>query len=161
MIQKNGNDDQRGSVSLWHAIILLFILFVFIEQVSQADESSGMGAGMGKSAQPAGAGARLSVYDGDTFTIDGERIRIAAIDTPERASPHCDAERRLARLARARLVQLLGDGSGVTLEREALPDRYGRTLARVMVNGRDVAPVLINEGLAATWEGRRHNWCCT
>lgn len=109
--------------------------------------------------RPAGAVA-LRVADGDTFTLAGEKVRVSNIDTPELFSPHCDAERRLARLARARLAQLLGDGSGVTLEREAKPDRYGRTLARVSVSGLDVGETLISDGLAAQWEGRRHNWCC-
>jgi micrococcal nuclease len=117
--------------------------------------SSSIAAGAGASGAPG-----LRVFDGDTFTLGGERIRIADIDTPELRTPVCDAEKRLARLARLRLAQLLGDGSAVTLERRPLPDRYGRTLARVTVNGRDVSAVLIREGLAAPWEGKRHSWCC-
>jgi endonuclease YncB( thermonuclease family) len=39
-------------------------------------------------------------------------------------------------------------------------DRYGRTLASVTVNGRDVGEILIGEGLARPYQGgRRGSWC--
>jgi endonuclease YncB( thermonuclease family) len=38
-------------------------------------------------------------------------------------------------------------------------DRYGRLLAHLIVNGEDVACVLIREGYAVPWAGRRANWC--
>lgn len=175
------NARLRAPVSLWDVFILALSIFIFLTAIGNAKFSENRDANFSKietqnsagkfsaagsigsivgGSRTAGAGARLSVYDGDTFTLDGERIRIAAIDTPERSTPQCDAERRLARLARLRLIQLLGNGSGIALEREPLPDRYGRTLARVTVNGVDVAPVLIREGLAVKWEGKRHSWCC-
>lgn len=169
----------RAPVSLWDVFILALAVFIFLTAIGNAKLSENRDTNFSKietqnsaekfpatgsigsiESRPDGPGARLSVYDGDTFTLNGERIRIAAIDTPERSTPHCDAEKRLARLARLRLVQLLGNGSGIALEREPLPDRYGRTLARVTVNGVDVAPVLIREGLAVQWEGKRHSWCC-
>ena len=44
--------------------------------------------------------------------------------------------------------------------RLALQDRYGRTLAVVLADGRDVAEVLIGEGLAREYhDGRRDGWC--
>ncbi|WP_298966718.1 thermonuclease family protein [uncultured Roseibium sp.] len=38
-------------------------------------------------------------------------------------------------------------------------DKYGRTLARVLVNGNDVSQILINEGLARPWRRHREPWC--
>src|SRR3546814_2172556 len=35
---------------------------------------------------------RTCVVDGDTFWLEGEKIRIADIDTPEISEPKCDAE---------------------------------------------------------------------
>lgn len=102
----------------------------------------------------------IEVYDGDTFTFAGERIRIANIDTPELFSPHCDAEKRLARLAKLKLKLLLSDVGGIDIIRMPEPDRFGRTLARVRVNGIDVGESLIADGLAAPWTGRRFQWCC-
>jgi micrococcal nuclease len=38
---------------------------------------------------------RTCVVDGDTFWLEGEKIRIADIDTPEISEPKCDAEYQL------------------------------------------------------------------
>src|SRR3546814_3267065 len=35
---------------------------------------------------------RTCVVDGDTFWLEGEKIRIADIDTPEISEPQCDTE---------------------------------------------------------------------
>jgi endonuclease YncB( thermonuclease family) len=41
------------------------------------------------------------------------------------------------------------------------PDRYGRTLARVLVDGEDVGCLLIKERYARHWTGRREDWCAS
>ena len=140
------NARLRAPVSLWDVFILALAVFIFLTAIG--------------SAEPARVADEIKVYDGDTFTLNGERIRIATIDTPELYSPHCDAEKRLAKLAKARMRQLLGNGHGLVVIRQPGKDRYGRTLATVSVGGSDVGEVLIREGLASRWEGRRHNWCC-
>jgi micrococcal nuclease len=71
-----------------------------------------------------------------------------------------DAERLLGKLAKHRLEALLEAGPvefspGPPTER----DRYGRLLVHLIVNGEDVACVLIREGYAVPWTGRRANWC--
>ncbi|PAP96113.1 thermonuclease family protein [Mesorhizobium wenxiniae] len=40
-----------------------------------------------------------------------------------------------------------------------MKDRYGRTLATIEVDGRDVGDILIGEGLARPWTGKRRPWC--
>lgn len=40
-----------------------------------------------------------------------------------------------------------------------LRNRYGRLLATIRVDGRDVGEVLVAEGLARPWGGRRASWC--
>jgi endonuclease YncB( thermonuclease family) len=105
--------------------------------------------------------AALIVIDGDTIRSDEERIRLEGIDAAEIGHAKCEAERRLGALAKHRLEQLLSSGS-VDIRRNAHPDppdRYGRTLARVLVNGEDVACVLIKEGYARPWTGHREDWC--
>lgn len=96
------------------------------------------------------------VVDGDTFWIEGEKVRIADIDAPE-IKGQCAYESRLAIASRNRLRELLSSGS-FRLHREG-EDRYGRTLAIVTLNGRSVGDVLVSEGLARTWTGRREPWC--
>jgi endonuclease YncB( thermonuclease family) len=91
------------------------------------------------------------VVDGDTIWWEGEKIRIAEIDTPE-MNGRCLAERVLARRAQARLVVLL-NAQPVRFERVGT-DRYGRTLARFG----SISETLIREGLAQRWPNRK-GWC--
>ena len=91
------------------------------------------------------------VIDGDTIWWQGEKIRIAEIDTPE-MDGRCAAERALARQAQARLVELLAEHP-VRFKRVGV-DRYGRTLATFGA----VSEALISEGLAQPWEERKE-WC--
>lgn len=110
-----------------------------------------------KTAEP--AIGTYSIYDGDTITIEGERIRIMGLDTPEIGSgARCESEANAAVAARNRLSDLLA-GAEITLRRDGT-DRYGRTLAYVYADGRDVAKALIAEGLARPYHGgRRQDWC--
>lgn len=102
--------------------------------------------------------ASVYVVDGDTLRLGNETIRLANVDAPESGSrARCPAERQLARLATERL-RALTDGQRLDVRREG-KDRYGRTLARVRVNGRDVGERLVLEGYAAPWRGRREAWC--
>lgn len=95
------------------------------------------------------------VHDADSIVLEGERIRIANIDGAE-LDGKCPSERALALRGRDRLVTLLQPGFRV---QRAGFDRYGRTLARITVEGRDVGAQLVAEGLARRWTGRRLSWC--
>ena len=95
------------------------------------------------------------VVDGDTFWTNGEKVRIADIDAPE-IHGRCDYETKLAAASRDRLLTLLHQP--FELQRQG-KDRYGRTLANVSVNGRDIGMILVHEGLARVWDGARHPWC--
>ncbi|WP_435198867.1 thermonuclease family protein [Qipengyuania sp. 902] len=96
------------------------------------------------------------VHDGDTVWIEGEKIRIADIETPE-LNGQCASERNLALSARSRLIQLLNAGP-FTISRSG-NDRYGRTLAVLHRLGRSIGDQIVSEGLARTWSGRREPWC--
>jgi len=95
------------------------------------------------------------VHDGDTIWWQGEKIRIADIDTPE-LNGKCETERRLALAARRRLVALINVGP-VTISRTGT-DRYNRTLASFGTRFGSVGDRLIKEGLASRWPQRR-DWC--
>lgn len=102
-----------------------------------------------------------TAVDGDTIHILGRRqsVRIKGLDTPE-LHGKCPAEIEKARLAKKRMQELI-DG-GVTLEFDGRRiDKYGRLLARVIdATGRDVAAVMIDEGLARPYDGgHRDGWC--
>lgn len=106
------------------------------------------------------AAGPVRIVDGDTFVLAGERIRIADIDTPE-VHGRCPYETALAARATARMRQLLAQGD---FELHPPPsgrdeDRYGRKLRIVTRAGRSLGDVLVAEGLARTWSGRREGWC--
>lgn len=124
-------------------------------------------------ASPATAG--IYVIDGDTIVVGREHIRLIGVDAPETRQARCNAELRLGLAAKARVVSLLREACGplakaeagrcLTIQRQPAPDRYGRTLARVGLGGRDLATLLIAEGLARPYlcpQGRcpaRQPWC--
>ncbi|WGD31252.1 thermonuclease family protein [Ancylobacter sp. WKF20] len=120
------------------------------------------------------AAADIYVLDGDTIVVDREHIRLTGFNTPETRDAQCESERALGYRAKARLRDLLTMACGplarapagcLTLERLPTPDRYGRSLARLTMQGRDVAEILISEGLAEPYDcaaghcPRRRNWC--
>ena len=99
------------------------------------------------------------VVDGDTFWMNGEKIRIADIDTPEINPPRCASEGELGNRAKRRLLALLNEGAFELKSVDRDQDRYGRKLRVVVRKGRSLGDVLVSEGLARTWSGRREPWC--
>lgn len=100
------------------------------------------------------------VVDGDTIWLEGVKIRIADIDTPEISSPRCEGEYELGIRARDRLVVLLNAGAFVVQPIGGRDeDRYGRKLRVIVRSGSSLGDQLVAEGLARTWTGRREPWC--
>lgn len=105
-------------------------------------------------------GRMLKVVDGDTVRSDEERYRLLGIDAAEIHHAQCDAERRLGALTKHRLEALLQTGPAEFKPNPPTErDRYGRLLTSLLVNGVDVGCILIREGYARPWRGRREDWC--
>lgn len=105
----------------------------------------------------------ISVYDGDTLRawVDGENtpVRLLGYDTAEIGHrARCLDESEMAIAAHQRLVELI-ESAGAAELCPAGRDRYRRLLAALVLDGEDVAAVLIAEGLARPWTGRRESWC--
>ena len=104
--------------------------------------------------------AEIRVWDGDSIrlgtTRQSEAVRIFNIDAPE-IEGQCAYETDLALQSKIRLAELL-KGQRIEILHQGT-DRYGRTLAAIRVEGRDVGDILVSEGLARTWAGRREPWC--
>lgn len=96
------------------------------------------------------------VVDGDTVWIKGEKIRLEGIDAPEPRG-RCYKELIAAAKATERLRVLLTENRFM-IERSG-KDRYGRTLARIMIGDRSAGAIMISEGLVRKWRGKRENWC--
>lgn len=99
------------------------------------------------------------VVDGDTIWLNGQKIRIADIDTPETHDYGCQSEKDLGDRATNRLEEILESGSITLQSINRDKDQYGRLLRIVMVNGQSVGQTLVGEGLARWYEGGRRAWC--
>jgi micrococcal nuclease len=100
----------------------------------------------------------IYVIDGDTFDLNGERVRVAGIDAPETHPSRCPQEAALGTVATQRLAELLR-GRPLWISGEKT-DRYGRSVRTVRVGGEDVADAMIGAGLARNYDGKqRQPWC--
>jgi len=96
-------------------------------------------------------GEVVAIADGDTLTLltpakQQVKIRLAEIDTPESRQPYGQkAKQALADLTFRKQV---------TADVESV-DRYGRSIARISVNGVDVNRALVESG--AAWVYRAYN----
>ena len=95
-------------------------------------------------------GKVVSVADGDTITIlDRDRtqhkIRLSGIDAPERSQA-------FGRLSREHLASLVA-GEKVAVETDKT-DRFGRSVGKVLLHGRDINLTMVAAGLA--WHYKKY-----
>ena len=103
---------------------------------------------------------RMNVIDGDTVRLDGATIRLIGYDTPETFRAECDAEKQRGDAATDRLRALLEEALRAELTYLPRRDQYGRALARLTLDDRDVAEVMVGEGFARRYNGgQRRPWC--
>src|ERR1051325_3472732 len=87
------------------------------------------------------AQAETYVIDGDTFDLNGERIRLFGIDAPEKKQPGgAEATAELRRLMRRDPVC-----------KEVHRDRYERTVSLCAIDGTDLSLAMIRAGQAVAW----------
>jgi len=98
------------------------------------------------------------IVDGDTLWFQQVKYRLEGIDTPEMAPRHkCMQEGLQARLARDRLQEIMSSNDFTIVTHGK--DRYGRTLGRFHIGDTTAGQMLVDEGLARRWRGRRESWC--
>lgn len=96
------------------------------------------------------------VVDGDTFWLDGEKIRPEGFDAPEMGPPRCSRRAAGAIEARRALAVILASGQiSVTPTGRS----YDRVLARVTVDGRDLATLMLATGLVRRYVPGQAPWC--
>jgi|Deesub1362B_J571_1020462.scaffolds.fasta_scaffold00525_2 micrococcal nuclease len=88
-------------------------------------------------------GTVTRIIDGDTIEVDGIRVRLVGIDTPERGEPGFkEATEFTASLCS------VGSTAGLDIDDLEPKDKYGRTLAVVYCNGVNVNAELLRQGYA-------------
>ncbi|EOR7867412.1 thermonuclease family protein [Escherichia coli] len=97
------------------------------------------------------SGKIVRVLDGDTVEImsDGSttRIRLSGIDAPEKAQPFGQRSKQaLTHIVAGKKVKAVGDKR----------DRYGRLLATLMLEGRDVNATQVYSGMAWVYRYQGH-----
>lgn len=93
----------------------------------------------------------VGVHDGDTITVlaDGNqqiKVRLDAIDAPELGQPFGQASKKA-------LSDLVFGKNVVVISKKK--DRYGRTIGHVIVDGRDVNLLMLEQGMA--WHYREYS----
>jgi endonuclease YncB( thermonuclease family) len=117
------------------------------QTISRVEEPSAV---RGTAALHASSG--VTVIDGDTLSLRGQRIRLHGIDAPE-ISQTCADGWAAGRVAATRLSSLT---SGREVQCQAKDrDRYGRVVAICRVSGQDLGAILVTEGLA--WAFTRYS----
>ena len=111
----------------------------------------------------------LQNYDGDTIRFDlpgypsiaGDdiRVRVNGIDTPE-IKGNCEKEKYDAQQAKEMVADILKDAEQITLK-NMKRGKYFRIAADVIVDGENLADMLVEAGVAVRYDGGRknHKWC--
>ena len=108
-------------------------------------------------------------YDGDTITFNlpglhpiiGEKIsiRVNGIDTPE-IRGKCEKEKYDAKQVKEMVADILKDAEQITLKNMER-GKFFRIAAEVIVDGENLADMLIEAGMAVRYDGgkKTHKWC--
>ena len=106
---------------------------------------------------PGGLKGVARVVDGDTLVLAGVRVRLWGVDAPERDQSCADAQGAEYPCGRraSRALEALVAGREATCEPRD-HDRYGRTVARCSVDGRDLGRQLVRSGFALDYTRYSH-----
>lgn len=108
-----------------------------------------------------------SVTDGDTVKIEETfhnlplSIRVLGIDTAEKGNKaKCVKEAKLGEKATAFTKKAIQDGKVITCDFVKWDKFGGRILANITIDGKDLATMLIDKGLAREYYGKKkESWC--
>lgn len=137
-------------------------LFLSADPASRAEAQTTQFVSANSNVRSGVVAGRVRVVDGDTIEDMSSDIiyRVVNIDTAETGSrARCAAERDLGDRAKEAVRALVSGAQRIELNATGRIDRYGRTIAFVVIDGRDMGETLIAEGLARPWRGRREPWC--
>lgn len=104
----------------------------------------------------------LRNYDGDTVTFDVGKVRVLGVDTAELRSKR-PCEKEFGKVAQAFVEKELKGARRIYLTNNGKRDIYGRILADIHYDGKNLAKVLMEEKLAIVYVPKKKrknvNWC--
>lgn len=145
--------------AIFHFLLFNFLLFTISAKAFASSDNFG----------EVQVSELIRVYDGDTFTVNladwpaiiGQEInvRVSGADTPE-IRGQCSQEKQLARQAKRFTLQTLNAAKQIKLT-QIKRDKYFRILAVVLIDGIDLADLLIQHKLAVVYQGgkKKNPWC--
>jgi endonuclease YncB( thermonuclease family) len=118
----------------------------------------------------------ISIYDADTFTLEytvpvgipfskgllmEQSVRLYGLDTPEKSwRAKCEDERNRAISASVFVENLLVNAKSIKITIPAKKDKFGRLLALVVIDGKDLTETLVSKGFARRYYGgTKSTWC--
>jgi endonuclease YncB( thermonuclease family) len=100
------------------------------------------------------------VVAADRFMFHGQKIRLVGVEVPDIKKPRCEAERIKASDAELRVRAFLDSGPFELVSWQGNGDEIdGHKLRDVTRNGRSLADILVNEGLAKRPGAGKGGWC--
>ena len=115
----------------------------------------------------------IRVIDGDTVEIEANflpaplkpslKLRIYGIDTPEKKSrAKCDLEAELSKKATAFTQKVINESISKKIKIRKWDKYGGRVLGNIILDGKSLELLLLNEGLAKPYDGgKKLSWCNT
>ena len=115
----------------------------------------------------------IRVIDGDTVEIEANflpaplkpslKLRIYGIDTPEKKSrAKCDLEAELSKKATAFTQKVINESIAKKIKIRKWDKYGGRVLGDIILDGKSLELLLLNEGLAKPYDGgKKLSWCNT
>lgn len=115
----------------------------------------------------------IRVIDGDTVEIEANflpaplkpslKLRIYGIDTPEKKSrAKCDLEAELSKKATAFTQKVINESISKKIKIRKWDKYGGRVLGDIILDGKSLEALLLNEGLAKPYDGgKKLSWCNT
>ncbi|UWP96394.1 thermonuclease family protein [Aliiroseovarius crassostreae] len=136
---------------------LMVLVFLFLSACQEEPKK------MTAASAPPSSCDIIRVVDGDTVKAichgREQNLRLLGFDTPETFRSRCPDEKALGKIATNHLRKLIENAREV-LPVTGRPDKYRRLLTRLYIDGRDVAEIMIEAGLAVPYHGeKRINWC--
>lgn len=100
-------------------------------------------------------------YDGDTITFNYGKVRVLGVDTGEMKSKRpCEAQH--GRVAQVFVEKELKNARRITLTNHGKRDKFGRILANVEYDGKNLKEVLLTNNLAVPYVPKyrqKVDWC--